>query len=328
MTLPRRYLLAAIITVCSFGSPAHPVPPGLPHPAKTAAAPVPTISIDPIVSSDSATCIIPFTRIGNLILIQAKADTTTGFFVLDTGAPGLVLNITYFRNYPTSNPIESGGLTGSVPATRTTVDSLRLGPISYFHLDADLINLGHIENNKGVKIFGLLGMRLFEHFEMIIDYSAGVIELHLIGRKEAALYHSAQLADAAAYNTIPIDIEEGKIIVYLYLKGKKLKFIIDSGAETNVLDSRLPNQVFEQVVITRRVTLNGSGDHKVEALYGNLKGLQIGGHEIGSLPVLITNLESMCDAYNNCLNGMLGFDFLSLHKIGFNFVKRKMYIWK
>jgi len=328
MTSPQRCLLAAIITVCSFGSPAHPVPPGLPHPAKTAAAPVPTISIDPIVSSDSATCIIPFTRIGNLILIQAKADTTTGFFVLDTGAPGLVLNITYFRNYPTSNPIESGGLTGSVPATRTTVDSLRLGPISYFHLDADLINLGHIENNKGVKIFGLLGMRLFEHFEMIIDYSAGVIELHLIGRKEAALYHSAQLADAAAYNTIPIDIEEGKIIVYLYLKGKKLKFIIDSGAETNVLDSRLPNQVFEQVVITRRVTLNGSGDHKVEALYGNLKGLQIGGHEIGSLPVLITNLESMCDAYNNCLNGMLGFDFLSLHKIGFNFVNRKMYIWK
>ncbi len=311
-------LLAAIITVCCFGSPAHPVPHSL------------TISIDPIVSSDSSTCIIPFTRIGNLILIQAKADTTTGFFVLDTGTPGLVLNLTYFRYYPTSNPIEgSGGLTGSVStAAQTTVNSLRLGPISYFHLDADLINLGHIENNKGVKIFGLLGMQLFEHFEMILDYSAGVIYLHLIGRKEASVYHSPQLADTTAYNTIPIDIEEGKIIVYLYLKGKKLKFIIDSGAETNVLDSRLPNQVFDQVVITRRVTLNGSGDHKIDALYGNLKGLQIGGHDIGSLPVLITNLGSMCDAYNNCLNGMLGFDFLSLHKIGFNFVKRKMYIWK
>jgi hypothetical protein len=184
----------------------------------------------PIVSSDSANCIIPFTRIGNLILIQAKADTTTGFFVLDTGTPGLVLNLTYFRYYPASNPIEGGGLTGSVAmAAKTTVDSLRLGPISYFHLEADLINLGHIENNKGVKIFGLLGMRLFEHFEMIMDYSAGVIYLHLIGKKEAAAYHSNQLADTTAYNTIPIDIEEGKIIVYLYLKGKKLKFIIDSG---------------------------------------------------------------------------------------------------
>src|ERR1700722_19724766 len=45
----------------------------------------PTITIDPIISTDSASCILPFTRAGNLILIQAKADTATGFFVLDTG---------------------------------------------------------------------------------------------------------------------------------------------------------------------------------------------------------------------------------------------------
>lgn len=343
-------LIAAMIVACSFGGPAYAILPlpVFPHLSCTilprtvlpnATLPgTPTISIDPIISSDSASCIIPFTRIGNLILIRAKADTSTGFFVLDTGTPGLVLNITYFRRYPTSDPTEGAGATGSTEAggvtgsvavsVRTSVDSLRLGPVSYFHLDADLINLGHIENNKGVKIFGLLGMRLFERFEMIIDYSTSAIYLHLIGKKESAVYRSPQLLDTATYTTIPIDIMDGKIIVYVYLKGKKLKFIVDSGAETNVLDSRLPNKIFEQVEITRRVRLNGSGDKKVEALYGDIKGLRIGERDIGSLPVLITNLESMCDAYNNCLDGMLGFDFLSLHKIGFNFVNRKMYIWK
>jgi hypothetical protein len=287
-----------------------------------------TIAIDPIISTDSASCVIPFTRAGNLILIQAKADTTTGFFVLDTGTPGLVLNLTYFRHYPTSNPVESGGVTGSALSAQTTVDSLHLGPISYRHLDADLINLGHIENNKGVKIFGLLGLQLFERFEMIIDYSSNRLYLHLISKKEAATYRSPQLLDSASYTIIPIDIEEHKMIVYLFLKGRKLKFIIDTAAETNVLDSRLPGKVFEQVEITRRITLNGSGNHKVEALVGDLKGLRLGNRDIGALPVLITNLQSMCDAYNNCLDGMLGFDFLSLHKIGFNFVNRKMYIWK
>ena len=339
-------LIAVMIAACSFGDPAYAILPlpVFPHLSCTVlfhttlssttlpGAPLshtPTISIDPIISTDSASCIIPFTRIGNLILIQAKADTSTGFFVLDTGTPGLVLNITYFRRYITSNPTESGGVTGSVAVSvRTSVDSLRLGPVSYFHLDADLINLGHIENSKGVKIFGLLGMRLFERFEMIIDYNSSAIYLHLIGKKESVAYRSPQLLDTATYSTIPITIEDGKIIVYIYLKGKKLKFIIDSGAETNVLDSRLPGKVFEQVEITRRVRLNGSGDKKVEALYGDIKGLRIGERDIGSLPVLITNLESMCDAYNNCLDGMLGFDFLSLHKIGFNFVNRKMYIWK
>jgi hypothetical protein len=118
------------------------------------------------------------------------------------------------------------------------------------------------------------------------------------------------------------------MIVYLFLKGRKLKFIIDTAAETNVIDSRLPTKVFEQVEITRRVTLNGSGNHKVDALSGNVKGLRLGSRDLEDLPFLITNLQSMCDAYNNCLDGMLGFDFLSLHKIGFNFVTRKMYIWK
>jgi hypothetical protein len=269
-------------------------------------------------------------RVGNLILIQAKADTTTGFFVFDTGAPGLVLNLTYFRNYPSSpKTSEGGGVTGSVFAgALTSVDSLRLGPVKYLRLEADLINLGHIENSKGVKIFGLLGMKLFEHFEMVIDYGASVIYLHLITKKDPPAYRSPQLQDTTSYTTIPIELEDGKTIVYLYLKGKKLKFIIDSGAETNVLDSRLPNKIFEQVQITRRVTLSGTGSNRVDALYGDLKGLTIGDRDVGSLHVLITNLESMCDSYNSCLDGMLGFDFLSLHKIGFNFVKRRMYIWK
>jgi len=286
-----------------------------------------TITIDPIISTDSASCVIPFTRAGNLILIQAKADTSTGFFVFDTGASGLVLNLTYFRYYPTTNPVESGGITGTTISARTTVDSFHLGPISYRRLDADLISLSHIENNKGVKIFGLMGLQLFERFEMIIDYNSSRIYLHLINRKETS-YRNQQLLDTSAYYIIPIDIEQDKIIVYLFLKGRKLKFIIDTAAETNVLDSRLPTKVFEQVEITRRVTLNGSGNHKVDALSGNLKGLRLGGRDLDDLPVLITNLQSMCDAYNNCFDGMLGFDFLSLHKIGFNFVTRKMYIWK
>ena len=288
------------------------------------------IYLDAVVSPDSLSCTIPFTRIGNLILIAAQADTTHGFFVLDTGTPGLVLNITYFRNYPVTNSTESGGVTGasSIMASQTVVDSLVFGAIRYFHVNADLINLGHIENKKGVKIFGLLGTKLFEDDEMIIDYAAGVIYLHRIGKKEAGTYHSEQLNDASAYTTLPITLEDDKIILYGMIRNKKLKFVVDSGAETNVLDSRLPSRVFDSVTVTRSVRLNGSGSEKVEALYGDLRGLRVGDRDVGVLPVLITNLQSMCDAYNNCIDGMLGFDFLSLHKIGFNFVTRQMYIWR
>lgn len=285
--------------------------------------------IDPVVTSDTASCIIPFSRAGNLIVIKAKVDTIEGNFILDTGAPKLILNMTYFRHYLSAGEEnESGGITGETRSNPTLVENLSFGPIKYYKAEADRVNLGHIENSKGIKILGLLGMQLFKRFEMIIDYEKSLIYLHLISKKEASTYKSEMLKDESAYNTFPIKIMEDKLLTYGEIAGKKLTFLIDTGAESNVLDSRLSNKIFEQVTITRRIMLAGSGRGKTEALYGDMKNMKIGDLAIGTLPVLVTNLEKMCFSYNQCLDGMLGFDFLSIHKIGFNFVKRKMYIWK
>lgn len=284
---------------------------------------------DPRVSCDSASCIIPFRRAGNLILIDAKADSIKGGFILDTGAPHLVLNITYFRDYPAKAVPVAGGITGSFPsASKTSIDEFSLGPVKYFKVDADLVDLGHIEDTKGTRIFGLLGVNLFKRFEMIIDYSRSVIYLHLIKKNETNSYLHEMLVDSMQYTTLPFDIIENKIITKAEIAGKKLKFIIDTGAESNVLDSRLPDKIFESVTISRRVMLTGTGSNKVEALYGDLESLSFGTEKLDSLPVLITNLEQMCLSYDYCLDGMLGFDFLSQQKIGFNFVKREMYLWK
>jgi len=285
--------------------------------------------IDPVVTSDTPSCIIPFNRVGNLIVIKAKVDTTEGNFILDTGAPRLILNMTYFRHYHShTEENESGGITGGTSSNPTMVENFSFGPVKYYKAEADRVNLGHIENSKGIKILGLLGMQLFKRFEMIIDYEKSLIYLHLINKKEASTYKSEMLNNESAYNTFPIKIVEDKLLTYGEIAGKKLTFIIDTGAESNVLDSRLSNKIFEQVNITRRIMLAGSGTQKIEALYGDMKNLKIGELAISTLPVLVTNLEKMCFSYDQCLDGMLGFDFLSLHKIGFNFVTRKMYIWK
>lgn len=286
---------------------------------------------DPFVSCDSDIAVIPFTRAGNLILIKAKADTTEGNFILDTGAPNLVLNMTYFRDYTSSASAnqDQGGITGSTTvADPTIIQNFSFGPVKYANLDADRINLGHIENSRGVRILGLLGLQLFTRFEMIIDYDKSVIYFHLISKKEANSYASEQLADTSLYNIFPITLLDNKLLTTAYVEGKKLMFLIDTGAESNVLDSRLPDKIFQNVNVTGRVTLSGTGSKKTDALVGDLRNLKLGALNISSLPIIVANLEKMCTAYDRCLDGMLGFDFLSLHKIGFNFVKRKMYIWR
>ena len=286
---------------------------------------------DPIVSCDSFTAVIPFTKAGNLILVKATADGVVGNFILDTGAPGLVLNLSYFRELPAiaSFSQEQGGITGSIAAADPTlINSFSFGPIKYSNVEADRINLGHLENSKGVRILGLLGLNLFSRFEMIINYEESILYFHLIGKKEVKSYNSSQLDNTAEYDVLPILIRENKLLTTATMEGKKLTFLIDTGAETNVIDSRLPDKIFDNVSVTGRILLSGTGSKKTEALSGNLKNLKLGKIDIGTLPVIVTNLEKMCTAFDRCLDGMLGFDFLSLHKIGFNFVTRKMYIWK
>ncbi|MBA9078044.1 MULTISPECIES: aspartyl protease family protein [Rufibacter] len=287
--------------------------------------------LEPFMESDSSSAVIPFTRAGNLILIKATADTTVGNFILDTGAPHLVLNITYFRQYPISrsSQAEQTSVTGTSQAVASTwVKKFTMGPFKYLRSKAHLTNLGHLENAKGVKILGLLGMELFKRFEMIIDYENNLLYLQLISKKEAKTFKSAHLSDTAAFHEVPIYFKDNKIVTSTEVAGKKIEFIIDSGAETNLLDSRLPDKILESVAISRRVMLTGTGNKKVEALFGSLDNLVIGNRSFGAMDVLITNFEKTCFTYNGCVNGVLGYSFLAERKVGFNFVTNKMYLFK
>lgn len=69
-----------------------------------------------------------------------------------------MLNITYFRDYTSTAAAtqDQGGITGTTTASDPTViPQLSFGPIKYLNLDADRINLGHMENSKGLRILGL-----------------------------------------------------------------------------------------------------------------------------------------------------------------------------
>ena len=287
--------------------------------------------LDLFLRDDSSSCIIPFNRTGNLILIKATADSMEGNFILDTGSPYLVLNMVYFRNYPatsSSDEYQTSVSGTSETVMKTTVRNFSFGSLHYYWEKADLVDLGHIENSKGVKILGLIGLSLLQQCEIIIDYTKSLIYIHRIGKKETKTYKSEQLLDKSSYSTIPISIVNEKIIAKTEMEGKKLQFILDSGSETNILDSRLSEKIFDHVDVTGRLNIRGTGNTMVEALQANLKGMKMGTEDMGSIPVLITSLEKTCFSPVNCINGVLAFEFLPLKKIGFNFVTRKMYLWK
>jgi hypothetical protein len=288
-------------------------------------------SSDPVLRPDSADCIIPFTLVGKLIVIQASADTSSGNFILDTGAPGLVLNNTYFRDYPVTVP--HGGSRSDINGSsehleQTTVNHFRFGAMHYFRMGADLVPLGHLERARGLKIMGLIGVSFFKECEMIIDYKANIIRLHHILKRDARMYRNELLSDTSKYAAYPIELRDNRILIKTRIAQRDVRFAIDYAAETSILDSRLPERILDSVTIDGRILLSGVGTEKVEALSGELTGLHIGEVKIPSLPVIITRLDNTCFGGVDCINGVLGYDFILSSTIAINFRKRILYILK
>ena len=276
---------------------------------------------------------IPFTKAGNLIVVKAKADSIQGNFIIDSGNPGLVLNQTYFRNYKTITDAESGGESNGINGTVSNVEQINIsefvfGKLSENQLKADLLPLGHIENARKIKIIGLIGIKFFANCEVIFDFENSTLQFTIINKKISKNYKNKLIADTNIVKILPFTITDNRLIVQAFIANKKLKFIIDCAAETNILHSKLPNIIFDKLNVLGKTLLTGIGSNKIEALQGEIEDLTIGNKKLSNLPFIVTNLEKTCFSYLGCVDGVLGIDFLSLQKIGFNFTNNQMYIWQ
>lgn len=275
-----------------------------------------------IDKKDTATIVIPLKRIGKLYLIEASIDGEAGNLVFDTGASGLVLNETYFRHYVSFGEHNSRGITGNVANNeRITADNMTVGPLRFRKAMANMANLGHIENRRGIKVLGLFGFELIRQYEIQIDYAHNQLRLYPIDKKGEPLNPAIEFK--ADYIQ---KIEENRNIMFIKgsVGGKLLRFCFDTGAETNVLSTDLPKSVLQTVSITRTSKLRGAGSSYTDVIYGRMNDFAYGDTAFTGMETVITYLDHLNESYGTMMDGMVGFDFISKGTFCINFVKRQM----
>lgn len=283
---------------------------------------------DPAPYGDFTTLVVPIKRAGNLIIVEAQVDTIEGNFVMDTGAPYLVLNSTYFRNAPHIADQQAGGINGESAGTFTTmVRNFSILDLHYSRLTADVTDLSAIENGRGIKILGLLGTRLFSKFAVTVDMDNGLMYIQKVdGKGEIPL---AERIFKDPYMISPLRITDDIIFIKGDVNSRKAWFVFDSGAETNLLDYSRMRKSLQTMQIVSRSKLTGVGGSIFEVLYARFNDLQLGGKSFANNHVLVTDLEKMGKAYDHTIDGILGYDFFSRGIFTINFVKSEfeMYIY-
>jgi predicted aspartyl protease len=266
---------------------------------------------------------IPLKRAGRLFLLEGIIDNVVGNFILDTGASGLVLNKTYFRNSIVVDDEEGGGVTGSTAVVaRINVKRLSISELTYANVSADVTPLGHLENRRGVKILGLFGMSMMKNVEMVIDIRNNELQIFKLDKNGI---RPGAPAPVVKYDIIQkIGEFRNVLFVKATIGGKVLDFCLDTGAESNVLSISSHKKVMEKVTITRRSGLNGVGQDRGEVLYGTLNEFSMGNRQMVPMETILCSLTAMSQKYGYPIDGMLGYDFFAKGKIYINLVKKEM----
>ena len=317
--------MVMILFFCGSGNMSRAdIPPPLPLPVHTRLPEFPLMKIlsdEPLGDFQSIT--IPLKRAGRLFLIEAQVDGQIGNLVFDTGASGLVLNRTYFRKYVTEEKPAGGGITGGPDKMhRIKISRIDISGLYYKDLYADVTDLGHIENRRGVKILGLFGLDMITRFEVIFD--ANNNELQLIRVDKNGLRLDKTKPGITFDFTQSIETQHNIMTIKGMIGDKTLNFCLDTGAESNVLSSTIPKKVMNTVQINRRSSMGGAGAATVEVLYGTMQDFEFGKHQFGNMETVVTSLDAMCESYGCNIDGMLGYDFWQKGIFRINFEKKEI----
>lgn len=265
---------------------------------------------------------IPLKRAGNLILIDAVVDSLEGNLIFDSGSSQLLLNAVYFRNQKNAGMQRSGGITGKLNSVgKAVVNNLWMADLEYRHLQADVADLGHIEQLRNARVLGLFGFTMFDGYEVVLDLENSIMELHMLDRNGA---RTGKSAVGAFCVELPFKREAGVLFIEARLAGRRGLYCIDTGAETNVLSNDLPSKMLNSLTVLRRIRLRGTGAQGAEALLCVMNDFSLSKHDFSGMQALITNLRHMKNAYGIEFDGMLGCDFLEKGVFHFNLANNKL----
>lgn len=275
----------------------------------------------PLPRGDFNKLVLPIKRVGNLIIIEATVDGIRGNFIFDTGAPYLVLNQTYFRDYEEVADVAATDVNGNlVPQKVTRVSKLKMLGMHYENVEADVSDLSVIENRRGIKILGLLGVNLFMRLEIEMDIRNEQLILYRVDR-EGRRVDRAYEPQIGEFR-IPFDLSNNAILINGEVNHTDLRFCMDSGAEVLMLNNDLPAAVYEQVRIVRRSTLLGAGS-RAEVLVGALRGVSFG-PTLENCQVIIADLAEIGRAYGAKVDGFIGYDLLKEGRLCINFKTKEL----
>lgn len=260
---------------------------------------------------------IPFALDANhLVVLKGQINGKDCNLIWDSGAKCSILNSDYIADLNSkSGTANIGGVNAHSTAGVAVADSINLNLSGITTENASFLtrNLKHLEANaEELPIAGLIGMDILGGYDIIYDYNA---------RKLTLIDSSAQIRlQGNPIATIPYSQFASDYLpcIKINMDGKEVELGIDCGAGANLIQkSALPDDVkFETTNLT------GISGNVTQQEFGNLN-FTTGGVAFEEQPFVVGDISHL----NLGIDGLLGYPFLSSHKMMFKNSTKELIIF-
>lgn len=280
------------------------------------ATPAPTTALPKmkVYASDTA---IPLRIIRGLAFVDARIDQVPGKFLLDTGAPTLVINQKVTSEKGT---IQASSFADHFTIGSATVNEFQWSTIRRKSLDALVLDINHLNEYTHTPVAGIIGYDLLKSYEVYVDYPNAQLLLLVPGKNKL---HIA----AEPLVTLEFELQDHLPVVTIQINGQTLRLGLDTGAGVNLLDARQQANLLASLEATIQETsvraIDQSTNLRETAV---LESTQLGDLELGMMPYLFSDLSHL-EATTLKIDGLLGFPFFEKVKCSIDYPNRKLHIW-
>jgi len=260
---------------------------------------------------------VPFDLVDGKILVNARIDGARKTFMLDTGAPGLVLNKKAFKNKTNA----AKGVTGDLEISQEIVKNFEWAGIKANETEALVLNMSHLEVAAKQDLAGLIGYDILKSAEVLFDYKRRLI---LLTKSHKSSWHQDRQPKAI----IDFEMENHLPIIKAKIGKKVLRFGLDCGAETNILDEKILKKINRSLIVkTKKERIVGLDRNEKSADVAWISETQIKKDAYADMKYLFTDLSVINSSSEMQIDGLLGAPFFQSAVFSINYEKRKLYVW-
>lgn len=250
-----------------------------------------------------------------LIFVETILDGISTHFILDTGAPDIIINN---RGQNIGNAKTNiKGINGDSRSSNITINEFNWNGLSLKNRSFSSIDLSHIESLVDRRVKGIIGFQSFKNYELTIDYKTQTIQLS----KTSTCYNNEEM------HTIPFRMNGHFPSIKARIGNQHFLMGLDTGAEVNLLhttaSSNLNSTDFR---VISQDGVQGANKGTIATNTALVYQTSIQNESFKNMPYIFTDISHLNKNKKSQIDGLLGFPFFKDKKCVFDFQKQLFYI--